>query len=110
VQRCRNHKIRNVIERLPEEQKDQVKTAMRPAYRLESKEGIARLKKLAEWLEQEQPAPAVRLRDAAMILRRVASSFLATEKNSRRVMGWKDLWQLKSILGREKAAIKQEVA
>jgi putative transposase len=51
-----------------------------------------------------------RWRDAAMILRRVASSFLATEKNSRRVMGWKDLWQLKSILGREKAAIKQEVA
>jgi putative transposase len=29
VQRCRNHKIRNVVERLPEEQKDQVKAAMR---------------------------------------------------------------------------------
>jgi hypothetical protein len=29
VQRCRNHKIRNVVERLPEEQKDQVKVAMR---------------------------------------------------------------------------------
>ena len=29
VQRCRNHKIRNVCDRLPEEQKDQVKAAMR---------------------------------------------------------------------------------
>jgi hypothetical protein len=38
------------------------------------------------------------------------ASFLATEKNFRRIMGWKDLWQLKVILGREKAAIKQEVA
>ena len=30
VQRCRNHKIRNVVERLPEEQKDQVKAAIAP--------------------------------------------------------------------------------
>lgn len=159
VQRCRNHKIRNVMERLPEEQKEQVKAAMRAAYRLEAKEGIARLKKLAEWLDQEQPAAAnslregleecftinrlgvpaslhrclattnviespqsgvrrrtsrvCRWRDAAMVLRWVAASFLATEKNFRRIMGWKDLWQLKAILGREateKAAAKQEVA
>ena len=157
VQRCRNHKIRNGMERLAEEQKEQVKAAMRAAYRLEAKEGIARLKKLAEWLDQEQPAAAnslregleecftinrlgippslhrclattnviespqsgvrrrtsrvCRWRDAAMIERWVAASFLATEKNFRRVMGWKDLWQLKAILGREeKPATKQEVA
>jgi transposase-like protein len=157
VQRCRNHKIRNVVERLPEEQKDQVKAAMRAAYRLEAKEGMARLRKLADWLEQEQPAAAhslregleecftinrlgvppslhrclattnliespqsgVRLRtrrvcrwrDAAMIERWVAASFLATEKNFRRIMGWKDLWQLKAVLGREeKPATQQEVA
>jgi putative transposase len=156
VQRCRNHKIRNVVERLPEDQKDQAKAAMRAAYRLEAKEGMARLKKLAEWLEQEQPAAAASLRegleecftlnrlglppslhrclgttnliespqsgvrmrtrrvcrwrDAAMMQRWVAASFLATEKNFRRIMGWKDLWQLKAILGRQTSATKQEVA
>lgn len=156
VQRCRNHKIRNVVERLPEEQKDQVKAALRASYRLEAKEGMARLRKLADWLEQEHPAAAASLRegleecftinrlgvppslhrclattnliespqsgvrmrtrrvcrwrDAAMMQRWVAASFLATETNFRRIMGWKDLWQLQAILGRETAAIQQEVA
>jgi putative transposase len=157
VQRCRNHKIRNVLERLPDEQKDQVKAAMRAAYKLEAKEGMARLRKLADWLDQQCPAAAASLRegleecftinrlgvppslhrclattnliespqsgvrmrtrrvsrwrDAAMVLRWVVGSFLATEKNFRRIMGWKDLWQLKAILGREeKSATKQEVA
>lgn len=46
-----------------------------------------------------------------MIKRWVAAAFLATEKNFRRIMGWKDLWQLKAILEREeKSATKQEVA
>ncbi len=63
VQRCRNHKIRKVVERLPEEQKDQVKAAMRASYKLEAKEGMARLRKLADWLEQEQPAAANSLRE-----------------------------------------------
>jgi transposase-like protein len=156
VQRCRNHKIRNVVERLPEEQKDQVKAALRASYRLEAKEGMARLRKLADWLEQEHPAAAASLREgleecftinrlgvppslhrclattnliespqsgvrmrtrrvcrwrnAAMMQRWVAASFLATETNFRRIMGWKDLWQLQAILGRETAAIQREVA
>jgi transposase-like protein len=159
VQRCRNHKIRNVCDRLPEEQKDQVKAAMRASYKLEAKEGMARLRKLADWLEQESPAAAnslregleecftinrlgispslhrclattnviespqsgvrmrtrrvCRWRDAAMVERWAAASFLATEKNFRRIIGWKDLWQLEAILGRkrsEDAAIIQEVA
>jgi putative transposase len=159
VQRCRNHKIRNVCERLPGEQKDQVKAAMRASYRLTAKEGIARLRKLADWLDQEQPAAAnslregleecftlnrlgvppslhrclattnviespqsgvrmrtrrvCRWRDVTMVERWVAASFLATEKNFHRIMGWKDLWQLEAILGRkgsENAAAKQEVA
>jgi len=147
VQRCRNHKIRNVCDRLPEEQKDQVKAAMRASYKLEAKEGMARLRKLADWLEQESPAAAnslregleecftinrlgippalhrclattnviespqsgvrmrtrrvCRWRDTAMVERWVAASFLATEKNFRRIMGWKDLWQLEAILGRK---------
>ncbi len=159
VQRCRNHKIRNVCDRLPEEQKDQVKAAMRASYKLEAKEGMARLRKLADWLEQESPAAAnslregleecftinrlgipaslhrclattnliespqsgvrrrtgrvCRWRDAAMVERWVAASFLTTEKNFRRIMGWKDLWQLEAILGRkvsDPAAAQQEAA
>ena len=159
VQRCRNHKIRNVCDRLPEEQKAQVKVAMRASYKLEAKEGMARLRKLADWLEQESPAAAnslregleecftinrmgippslhrclattnliespqsgvrmrtrrvCRWRDAAMVERWAAASFLATEKNFRRIMGWKDLWQLETILGRkgsEPATSQQEAA
>jgi hypothetical protein len=34
----------------------------------------------------------------------VAASFLAREKNFRRIMGWKDLWQLEAILGRKASA------
>ena len=138
VQRCRNHKIRNVCDRLPEEQKEQVKAAMRACYKLEAKAGMARLRKLADWLEQESPAAAnslregleecftinrlgipsslhrclattnviespqsgvrmrtrrvCRWRDAAMVERWAAASFLATETNFRRIIGWKDLW------------------
>jgi len=159
VQRCRNHKMRNVCDRLPEEQKAQVKAAMRASYKLEAKEGMARLRKLADWLEQESPAAAnslregleecftinrlsvppslhrclattnliespqsgvrmrtrrvCRWRDATMVERWAASSFLATEKNFRRIMGWKDLWQMEAILGRKaghQAAAQQEAA
>lgn len=63
MQRCRNHKIRNVVERLPEDPNEQVKAAMTAAYRLGAKEGIARLRKLADWLGQEQPAAAASLRE-----------------------------------------------
>jgi hypothetical protein len=48
-----------------------------------------------------------------MVMRWVAASFLPTEMNSRRVMGWRDLWQLETMLGRklsEEAAAKQEAA
>jgi hypothetical protein len=63
VQRCRNHKIENVCQRLPEEQKAQVKAAMRASYKLEAKDGMARLRKLADWLEQESPVAANSLRE-----------------------------------------------
>src|SRR5256712_6817938 len=47
VQRCRHHKLENVGGYLPEELKDQVKAAMRAAFRLPAKEGMARLGKQA---------------------------------------------------------------
>jgi transposase-like protein len=61
VQRCRAHKIRNVSEHLPDELKEQVKAVMRAAYKLPHKEGIARLKKQAEWLEKQYPTAAASL-------------------------------------------------
>ena len=61
VQRCRNHKVKNVADYLPKELKDQAKAAMRAAYRLPWREGIARLRKQAEWLRQEYPGAAASL-------------------------------------------------
>ena len=56
VQRCRNHKIRNVLGYLPDDQKDQVKCAMKAAFSLEVDKGKQKLKQLAKWLEQGYPS------------------------------------------------------
>ena len=58
VQRCRNHKIRNVLGYLPEDQREQVKCAMQAAFLLDAAKGIKKLKQLARWLEQEYPSAA----------------------------------------------------
>jgi len=58
VQRCRNHKIRNVLGYIPDEQKDQVKNAMRAAFSLEADKGRQKLKQLAKWLKREYPSGA----------------------------------------------------
>jgi len=58
VQRCRNHKIRNVLGYLPDDQKDQVKCAMRAAWRMDTGKGKQKLRQLAQWLEQEYPSAA----------------------------------------------------
>jgi putative transposase len=159
VQRCRAHKLRNVVDRVPEDQKEQVQALLKAAWRLGHKEGMAKIRKLAEWLERDCPAAAasllegleecftinrlevptslhrclattnviesphagVRMRtnrvsrwkDAEMVQRWVASSFLATEKNFRRIMGYKDLWALKAILDakvEKHVAAKEKVA
>ena len=61
VQRCRAHKLRNVLDHLPQEQKGQVKSAMRAAWKLDAEAGLARMKKLAEWLERDHPAAGSQL-------------------------------------------------
>ena len=61
VQRCRAHKLRNVLDHLPEEQKNQVKSLMRAAWKMEAKAGMVRIRKLAEWLEREYPTAAASL-------------------------------------------------
>ena len=59
VQRCRTHKIRNVLDKLPKEQHAQVRSLMRAAYKMENAaEGMARMEKLAQWIEREWPAAA----------------------------------------------------
>jgi putative transposase len=53
VQRCRTHKLRNVVEQLPRDQHAQVKAVMRAAYRLDANSGMAKLRQLAEWLRRD---------------------------------------------------------
>jgi transposase-like protein len=156
VQRCRAHKLRNVLDHLPKDQRDQVKSVMRAAWKLDAKGGMARLKKLAEWLEREYPSAAAsvregldecftinrldvppslhrclattnliesphsgvrmrtrrvcRWRDGGMVKRWMAAAFLRTEKNFRKIMGYRDLWTLDAILNGSKSATRQAVA
>jgi putative transposase len=63
VQRCRSHTLRNVLDHLPEDQKSPVHSALRAAWRLDAQAGMAKLKKLAEWLEREYPGAAASLRE-----------------------------------------------
>lgn len=63
VQRCRNHKLRNVRDHLPPHLQAQVTSAMRAAFRLAPQEGIAKLKQQASWLEREYPDAAGSLRE-----------------------------------------------
>jgi len=64
VQRCRIHKLRNVLDHLPQEQKPQVKSLMRAAYKLpRAEDGMARMEKLAQWLERDYPEAARSLRE-----------------------------------------------
>jgi putative transposase len=63
VQRCRHHKIKNVCDKLPDDLADQVKSVMTAAYQSPWQEGVARLKKQAEWLETHYPGAAASLRE-----------------------------------------------
>ena len=61
VQRCRAHKLRNVLDYLPKDDKPQVKSLLRAAWKLDADKGIARIKKLAAWLDQRYPQAAASL-------------------------------------------------
>ena len=109
VQRCRRHKIENVMGYLPEHLKDQGKAAMRAAFRLPAAEGIARLEKQAQWLEREYPDAAASLREglaemftvnrlglSAALCRCLASTNIIESPHSgvrlrtRRICRWRD--------------------
>ena len=156
VQRCRAHKVRNVVDKLPEDLKDQVRSVMKAAYKLPWKEGMAKLKKQADWLSVHHPdasasllegleetftinrldlSPSLRRclgttniienphssvrrctrrvsrwRNGKMVLRWAASAFLATEKNFRRIQGYRDLWMLKAALENQAGGDNEEAA
>ena len=63
VQRCRSHKVRNVLDQLPKDQRDTAKATLRAAYRLEPAEGKARLEQLAQWYQKDWPQAAASLRE-----------------------------------------------
>jgi transposase-like protein len=63
VQRCRNHKVRNVTGHLPEDQHEQAKATLRAAFKLDAKEGMAKLEQYASWLEHQWPDAAGSLRE-----------------------------------------------
>jgi putative transposase len=63
VQRCRHHKIKNVCNQLPDDLAAQVKAVMKAAYNLPWQEGMAKLKKPAEWLATHYPGAAASLRE-----------------------------------------------
>lgn len=66
----------------------------------------------------ESPHAGVRLRtnrvsrwqDGKMVLRWVAAAFLETEKNFRRILGYRDLWMLKVKLDNEVALDSKQMA
>jgi putative transposase len=64
VQRCRNHKMRNVLEELPREQQSQARNLMRAAWKVKSaEEGEKRLEQLARFLERDHESAARSLRE-----------------------------------------------
>ena len=125
VQRCRNHKIRNVKRYLPDDQQEQVKCAMQAAFTMDASKGKQKLKQLAKWLEQEYPSAASSLLEGLdeiftintlglpKILRRcLGSTNLIESPNSgvrgrtRRVKNWQDhamvvRWVAASLLDME---------
>jgi len=58
VQRCRIHKVRNVLSYLPDDRKADVQLAMKAAFKLDANEGVVKLKKLSDWLRREYPSAA----------------------------------------------------
>ena len=126
VQRCRKHKIRNVLGYLPEDQKEQVKAGMQAAFLLDADKGIKKLKQLSRWLEQEYPSAAASMLEGLdemftinrlglpKALRRCLGSTNVIESpnsgirsRTRRVKRWRDhamvvRWVAASLLDMEK--------
>ena len=126
VQRCRNHKVENVMSYLPDDLKEQAKSSMKAAFKLETAQGKAKLEKLAQWLQKEHPSAAASLREGltemftintlelpSALRRCLGSTNVIESPNSgvrdrtRRVKNWQDAgmvirWVAASLLDMEK--------
>jgi transposase-like protein len=63
IQRCRLHKERNVLDYLPDEQKEYARLSLRAAFSLVAAEGEKRLQTLAQQYEKEYPSAAGSIRE-----------------------------------------------
>jgi putative transposase len=63
VQRCRNHKVRNVTGYLPKDQHEQARSTLKAAFKLDAPEGTAKLEQYATWVERNHPHAAASLRE-----------------------------------------------
>ena len=63
VQRCRQHKLRNVLGHLPKDQHDQARATLKAAWKLVPQEGLAKLRQYAEWLDCQWPSAANSVRE-----------------------------------------------
>lgn len=108
VQRCQTHKLRNVVGYLPQQLQKQTAAALRAAWKLEPKEGMARLRSQIEWLQRSHPKAAASLREGleetftiarlglSPMLRRclattnlIESSLSGVENRAGRVTNWR---------------------
>lgn len=63
VQRCRNHKVRNVCDHLPKDQQANARATLRAAWKLDAAEGKKQIEQLAQWYEKKHPSAAASLRE-----------------------------------------------
>jgi putative transposase len=63
IQRCRLHKERNVLDYLPDEQKEYARLSLRAAFSLEAARGEKKLRDLADQYEKEYPSAAGSIRE-----------------------------------------------
>ena len=63
MQRCRNHKVRNVVGHLPKEKHDQACATLKAAFKLSAEEGEWKLEQYATSLEWEWRSGASSLRE-----------------------------------------------
>ena len=127
VQRCRNHKIRNVLDYLPQEMAEYATISMKAAFKLDADDGMKRLETLAETLGNKYPDAAASLREGLPemftvnrlslpgTLRRslsttniIESSFGGSKSRTHRVKNWQDgsmvkRWAASSLLAAEKS-------
>ena len=80
VQRCQNHKLRNVTGHLPKELHNQAKAVLRAAWKLGAEDGIARIEQFTSWVEQQHPDAAGSLREGLDELFTVSGIALALKR------------------------------